>query len=78
MIPGNYYVVIGTDTNRTQAVKLYKILEENGLRINLGFDELTGTYYVYSKYFLNRSEAKKDLDLLIKANIDSAEIFKFE
>lgn len=78
IITGNYYVVISIDTTRTDAVKLKKIFDENGLNTNLGYNEADGKYYVFTKYFQNKGEAKDELDRLKSAGLENAEIIKFE
>ena len=78
MIPGNLYVVIGITTIRTDAVKLKRIVDENGINASLGYDETNGKYYVYTKYFQNKNDAKEELNLLFKAGLTDAEVIKFE
>jgi hypothetical protein len=78
IIPGNYYVVVGTDSSRTQSVKIKRIIEENGVDCLLGYNQADGKYYVFTKYFQNKSEAKAEEDRLKKAGILDAQIVKFE
>jgi hypothetical protein len=77
IIPGNYYVVISMDSSRTQSVKIKRIIDENGIECNLGYNEADGKYYVFTKYFQNKSEAKTEQERLQKAGILDAQIVKF-
>jgi hypothetical protein len=78
MIPGNFYVVIGIDSTRTDAVKIKKIMDENGLNTSLGYGESTATYYIFTKYFPNKGDAKKELERIKTIGIKEAEIIKYE
>jgi hypothetical protein len=77
IIPGNYYVIVSTDSSRTVSVKIKRIIDENGVECNLGFNEKDSKYYVFTKYFLSKSEAKAELERLQKAGIPDAQIIKF-
>lgn len=78
ILPGNFYVVIGTDSTRTNAVRLKKIADENGLDANLGYDETDGNYYIFTGYFQNKGEAKEELGRMKLAGYLEAEIIKFD
>lgn len=77
MIPGNHYVVIGTDISRTGAVKLIRIVEENGISANLGYDETSGRYYIFTKYYQNKGDSRDELQRLRNAGLQDAEVIKF-
>ena len=77
IIPGNYYVIVSTDSSRTVSVKIKRIIDENGVECNLGFNENVSKYYVFTKYFQSKSEAKSELERLQKAGIPDAQIIKF-
>jgi hypothetical protein len=77
MIPGNYYVVITADSNRTESVKLIRIVAENGINANLGYNTTDGMYYVFTKYFPKKPEAAEELDRLKKAGLKDAVIYKY-
>jgi hypothetical protein len=78
IIPGNYYVVVGIDSSRTQSVKIKRIIDENGVDCKLGYNVTERKYYVFTKYFANKSEAKTEEERLQKAGIRDAQTIKFE
>jgi hypothetical protein len=77
LISGRYYVVIGSDTTRTESVKMIRILEENGLKARLGYQESERNYYIFTNYFENKGEAREELERMKQAGLDEAEIIKF-
>jgi hypothetical protein len=77
LIPGIYYVVIGTDASRAQAVQLIRIVDENGIKAILGYLEANRKYYVFTKHFENKTEARAELDKLKAAGLTDAEIIRF-
>lgn len=78
IIPGNYYVVISADSSRTQSVKIKRIIDENGIGCNLGYNEADGKYYVFTNYYQTKTDAKTELERLQKAGLNDAQIIKFE
>jgi len=78
MLFGNYYVIIGVDSSRTEAVKLKKIVDENGFDTKLGYHEAYRKYYVYSNYYQNKADARTELERIRKAGYKDADIIKFE
>jgi len=78
MIPGNYYVVIGSDSTRTEAVKLYRIVAENGMKIKLGHDEVHHIYYVFTEFFETKGEAREELERIVKLGLRNAEIMLYK
>jgi hypothetical protein len=78
ILPGNFYVVIGTDTTRTNAVRLKKIADENGLDASLGYYEADGKYYIFTGYFQNKGDAKEELGRMKLAGYLEAQIIKFD
>ena len=77
MISGNFYVVITADSNRTESVKLIRIIAENGISTSLGYNKTDGLYYVFTKYFRTRAEAAEEQDRLKKAGLKEAVIFRY-
>jgi hypothetical protein len=77
VIPGNHYVVISEATSRQEASSLIRIVRENGVEAHLGYDESEASYYVYTKYFQNKGEAKDEQLRLQNAGIKEAEVIKF-
>jgi hypothetical protein len=78
LLPGNFYVVIGTDSTRTNAVKLKRIADENGLDASLGYYGADGNYYIFTKYYQSKGEARDELARMKLAGYLEAEIIKFE
>lgn len=78
VLPGNFYVVIGTDTTRTNAVRLKRIADENGLDASLGYNEADGKYYIFTKFYQNKGEAREELGRMKLAGYLEAEIIKFD
>ncbi len=78
IIPGNYYVVVGSDSIRTEAVKIKRILDENGIINYLGYHETTRMYYLYTNYFREKGETKTELERLQKAGFRDAKVIKME
>lgn len=77
IIPGNYYVVIEKNSSRTEAVKLLRIVNENGVNASLGYNETDGMYYVFTKYYPNKGDTRQELELLNNAGLKEAEAIKF-
>ncbi len=78
MVSGNYYVVLSVDSTRTDAIKLKRIVEENGIETTLGFNETDGKYYLFTNFYQNKSEARDELKKLIQAGLDGSKIIKIE
>lgn len=78
MIAGNYYIVVGDASNRAEAIKYKKIIEENGINAYLGYDEAKDEYYVFTNYYSTQEEARKELNMLKKINIKQFRVLKFE
>jgi hypothetical protein len=78
ILPGNFYVVIGTDSTRTNAVKLKRIADENGLESSLGYYETDGKYYIFTRFYQSKGEAREELGRMKLAGYLEAEIIKFE
>ncbi len=78
IIPGNFYVVTGSDSTRTQAVKIKRIMDENGLDARLGYNESEGMYYIFTGYYPNKGDAKDELERLKAAGMADVEIIKFQ
>lgn len=77
IISGNFYVVLGQDQNRTEAVKMIRILKENGIDAKLGYLDTENMYYVYSGYFATKAETRAELDRMRQAGLNEAESVKF-
>jgi hypothetical protein len=77
MIPGKHYIVAGEASTRDEAVKYHRILIENGINTYIGQDERTGNYYVFTNYYENQSEAKKELERLSKNNVKAFRVMKY-
>lgn len=77
IIPGNFYVLIGSDSTRTQAVKIKRIMDENGLNARLGYNNADGVYYIFTNYYPNKGDAKDELEKLKDGGVKDAEIMKF-
>jgi hypothetical protein len=77
IVAGNYYAVIGSDSTRTIAVRLKRVADENGLQSNLGYNEAQKKYYIYTKYFPEKSEAKDEVERLQKFGFKESEVIKF-
>jgi hypothetical protein len=78
MINGNYYVVIGVDSLKTEALKFVKIAEESAITAILGYNEVDRTYYVYTNYYQNKRDAWAELSRIRKVGFKDAEVIKFE
>jgi len=78
MVPGNFYVIFGSYPTRTDAVKVKKILDENGLETRLGYDEAGKQYYIFTQHFPGKGKAKDEQERLQKLGMKEAEIFKYE
>jgi hypothetical protein len=77
LIPGEQYVVIGKEETRTEAVKLIRVVGENGIEAYLGYNEQESKYIVYTKHFDNKGDAREELDLMRFKGLNEAEIVKF-
>jgi hypothetical protein len=77
IIPGNYYIVVAIDSNRTESVKIKRILDENGISSNLGYNEADGKYYIYTNYYPNKSDAKLELERIQSVILPEAQMIKF-
>jgi hypothetical protein len=77
IIPGKFYVVIVADAGRNESIKLIRIVAENGIKTSLGYLETDGKYYVFTKYFDNKADAREELDRMKKKGLSKAEIIKF-
>jgi hypothetical protein len=77
LIPDNYYVVIGIETGRTEAIKLIRVVAENGIEASLGYQKEDGKYYVFTKHYDDKSDAREELDRMKQAGLNEAEIIKF-
>jgi hypothetical protein len=78
IVPGNYYVVVGSDSIRTEAVKIKRILDENGIINYLGYHETTRMYYIYTNYFREKAETRTELERLQKTGLRDAQVIKME
>jgi len=78
MINGNYYIVVGIDSSRTEAVKIKKIIDENGIITKLGYNEVDRKYYVFTNFYQNKEAARTELERVRKAGLKDAEVIKFE
>lgn len=77
VIPGNHYVVISEGTSRQEASSLIRIVRENGIEAHLGYDESEARFYVFTKYFQNKGEAKDEQLRLQNTGIKEADVIKF-
>jgi len=77
IIPGNFYVVIAADVGRTESIKLIRIVAENGIKASLGYLDKEGKYYVFTKYYDNKGDAREELDRMKQVGLNEAEIVKF-
>ncbi|NTV84355.1 MAG: hypothetical protein HGA23_08665 [Bacteroidales bacterium] len=77
IIPGNFYVVIVADAGRTESIKLIRIVAENGIKASLGYLDKEGKYYVFTKYYDNKGDAREELERMKNAGLSKAEIVKF-
>ena len=78
MQTGNYYIVVGGLMDREEAVKLHRILTENGVNAYLGLDEPSGKYYVFTNYYKTETESKKELKRLKDGGINDAKVIMYE
>jgi len=77
MIRGKHYIVAGDPSNREDAVKYHRVFIENGINTYIGLDESTGKYYVFTNYYDNPVEARRELDRLIKNNVKAFSVMKY-
>jgi len=78
IINNYYYIVMGIDSSRTEAVKLTKIFIENGIDVKLGYHEADGKYYVFLSFYRNEAEARTELKRLQKEGLKDMEVILFE
>jgi hypothetical protein len=75
---GKFYLILAETEDLTEALTIKKIMEENGLKSQLGTVDGQEKYYVFSNEYSTRLEAETELELLKKASIRTAFILKFK
>lgn len=78
MLPGNYYVILGSTTVKNQSLLMKQVYDENGLNTSIGYNESLQTYYIYTNYYQAAEPARKEVDMLKKGGLKDAAIFKME
>ena len=76
MIAGKYYVVLGRENNRQQAVQILGIYREMGVDAFIGLNDFTGEYYVFTRYFDSRKETANEIRNLKNKKVKTVEIYK--
>ncbi|HEY9113526.1 MAG TPA: hypothetical protein VIN10_02425 [Bacteroidales bacterium] len=78
MEPGKFYVILGETNDINEALKIKKIVDENGLKSQLGIVEGEEKYFIFSNEYSNRLDAQSELDLLKKGGNKKAYIMKYK
>ncbi len=77
MIPGRFYVIVGHEQNLTDALTVMKIFREMGISTYIGIDDYSGSYYIFTNYFQQKSEAGKEAGKLKSRKIKKVEVLEF-
>lgn len=75
---GKFYIVVGESNELNEALKIKKIMDENGLKTQLGLVDGEEKYYIFTNEYSNRAEAQNELDLLIKGGYNKATIIRYK
>lgn len=76
MIVGYYYVVVGKDKDRGQALRLLEIYREQGIDVYLGLNDYTGEYFVFTAYFEKKQDTGNEIRKLRNKKIKNVEIYE--
>jgi hypothetical protein len=76
MIVGNFYVIVGRETDRGQAVKLLEIYREQGIDVFIGLNDYTGEYFVFTNYFEKRQGTSNEIRKLRNKKVNTAEVYE--
>lgn len=76
MIVGKYYVVLGREKERMQALQILGIYREMGVDAYIGLNDYTGEYFVFTRYFDSKKETANEIRNLKNRNVKDAEIYE--
>jgi hypothetical protein len=75
---GKFYLILGETEEINEALLIKKIVDENGLKSQLGTVSGQEKYYVFSNEYSTRLEAENELELLKKGGNKQAYILKYK
>lgn len=76
MVVGKFYVIVGSETERQEALKILKIHREMGVNAFIGLNDYNGKYYIFTNYFDRRQDTPNEMRLLKNIKVKNAEIYE--
>jgi len=75
---GKFYLILGETEDISEALLIKKIVDENGLKSQLGTVSGQDKYFIFSNEYSTRLEAEIELELLKKGGNKKAYILKYK
>jgi len=76
MVVGKFYVIVGSETERTEALKILKIHREMGVNAFIGLNDYNGRYYIFTNFFDRRQDTSNEIRQLKNIKVKNADVFE--